>query len=313
MKEIKKISVSVKSGESGMMASSLGGLLKNDGSERSSRKGAVTIQGYEGSFHQEAARKFFGSDVSVIPCATFREVIKIGGNKKESDGAVMAIENSIAGSILPNYNLLQKSNLKIVGEVYLQIKQNLMVNPGVKLEDIKEVHSHTMALQQCYDFLDKYKWKLVESEDTALSAKLIHQHKSKHIAAIASKLAAELYNLHVIAPAIQTMKNNYTRFLILQREDMAAGIADANKASVNFVTDHSKGSLARVLSKISEGGINLSKLQSFPIPGSDFKYSFHADMEFETADQFHHVIEAIKPATVELKIYGVYKNGKSDK
>jgi prephenate dehydratase len=268
----------------------------------------VTIQGYEGSFHQEAARQFFGKEVEVIPCATFREVVKIGANKKESDGAVMAIENSIAGSILPNYNLLQKSNLKIVGEVYLQIKQNLLVNPGVKLEDIKEVHSHTMALQQCYDFLDKYKWKLVETDDTALSAKHINQHKSKHIAAIASKLAAELYSLDVLAPAIQTMKNNYTRFLILQREGVLSTITNANKASVNFVTDHSKGSLARVLTKIAEGGINLSKLQSFPIPGSDFKYSFHADMEFETIDQFQTVIEEIKPSTVELKIYGIYKN-----
>jgi prephenate dehydratase len=271
----------------------------------------VTIQGYEGSFHQEAARKFYGKTIEVIPCATFREVVKIGANKKESDGAVMAIENSIAGSILANYNLLKKSNLKIVGEVYLQIKQNLLVNHGVKLEDIKEVHSHTMALQQCYDFLDKYKWKLVETEDTALSAKHIQQHKSKHVAAIASKLAAELYNLNVIAPAIQTMKSNYTRFLILQREDVAPKIEVADKASVNFVTDHSKGSLARVLTQIAEGGINLSKLQSFPIPGSDFKYSFHADMEFENIEQFHKVIEAIKSATVELKIYGIYKNGKT--
>jgi prephenate dehydratase len=269
----------------------------------------VSIQGYEGSFHQEAARTFFGKQVEVIPCATFREVVKIAGNKKESDGAIMAIENSIAGSILPNYNLLQKSNLRITGEVYLQIKQNLLVNPGVKLEDIREVHSHTMALQQCYEFLDKYKWKLVETEDTALSAKHIHQHKSKHIAAIASKLAAELFQLDMIAPSIQTMKNNYTRFLVLQREDMAAPVTDADKASVNFHTDHSKGSLAKVLTKIAEGGINLSKLQSFPIPGSDFKYSFHADMEFDSAEQFNQVIEAIRPLTAELKVYGLYKNG----
>jgi len=269
----------------------------------------VSIQGYEGSFHQVAAQSFFGKQVEVIPCATFREVIKIAGNKKESDGAVMAIENSIAGSILPNYNLLQKSNLRITGEVYLQIKQNLLVNPGVKLEDIREVHSHTMALQQCYEFLDRYKWKLVETEDTALSAKHVRQHKSKHIAAIASKLAAELFQLDMIAPGIQTMKNNYTRFLVLQREDMAAPVTNADKASVNFHTDHSKGSLAKVLTKIAEGGINLSKLQSFPIPGSDFKYSFHADMEFDSADQFNQVIEAIRPLTAELKVYGLYKNG----
>ena len=269
----------------------------------------VSIQGYEGSFHQVAAQQFFGKNVQVLPCATFRDVIKIASNKKESDGGVMAIENSIAGSILANYNLLQKSNLKIIGEIYLQIKQNLLVNPGVKLEDIREVHSHTMALQQCYDFLDKYKWKLVETEDTALSAKHVHQHKSKHIAAIASKLAAELFQLEVLAPGIQTMKNNYTRFLMLQRQEVAQTVNDANKASVNFQTDHSKGSLAKVLTKIAEGGINLSKLQSFPIPGTDFKYSFHADMEFDSAEQFNKVIEVIKPLTAGLNIYGVYKKG----
>jgi len=269
----------------------------------------VSIQGYEGSFHQVAAQQFFGKNVQVLPCATFRDVIKIASNKKESEGGVMAIENSIAGSILANYNLLQKSNLKIIGEIYLHIKQNLLVNPGVKLEDIREVHSHTMALQQCYDFLDKYKWKLVETEDTALSAKQVHQHKSKHIAAIASKLAAELFQLEVLAPGIQTMKNNYTRFLMLQRQDIAQTVADANKASVNFQTDHSRGSLAKVLTKIAEGGINLSKLQSFPIPGSDFKYSFHADMEFDTIGQFENVVDQIRPLTEELKIYGVYRRG----
>src|SRR4029079_15057034 len=160
----------------------------------------VSIQGYEGSFHQVAAQQFFGKNVEVIPCSTVREVVIIAGNKKESDGGIMAIENSIAGSILPNYNLLQKSNLKIIGEIYLQIKQNLLVNPGVKLEDIREVHSHPMAIQQCFGFLDKYNWKLIETDDTALSAKHIHQHKSKHIAGIASKLAADLFDLDMIAP-----------------------------------------------------------------------------------------------------------------
>jgi prephenate dehydratase len=271
----------------------------------------VSIQGYEGSFHQQAAREFFGKDVEVIPCATFREVVKIASNKKESDGGVMAIENSIAGSILPNYNLLQKSNLKIVGEIYLHISQNLMVNPGVTLTDIREVHSHPMALQQCLEYLDKYDWKLVETEDTALSAKHIHQHHSKHIAAIASSLAAELFRLHMIAPNIQTMKNNYTRFLIIQREDAAVKVDNADKASLNFHTDHSRGSLARVLTKIADGGINLSKLQSFPIPGSDWEYSFHADMEFDSMEQFNSVIESIKPITADLKIYGVYRKGKT--
>jgi len=273
------------------------------------RRRGFAIQGYEGSFHQMAAQQFFGKQVEVIPCGTFREVVKLAASKKESDGGVMAIENSIAGSILPNYNLLQRSNLVIVGEVYLQIRQNLLVNPGVKLEDIREVHSHPMAIQQCFDFLDKYNWKLIETEDTALSAKQIHQHKSKHIAAIAAKLAAELFGLDVIAPNIHTLKNNYTRFLILKREEAALKINDANKASVSFHTDHSRGSLARVLTEIAEGGINLSKLQSFPIPDTDFKYSFHADMEFQTINQFQKVIEEIKPITENLKIYGIYKRG----
>jgi prephenate dehydratase len=271
----------------------------------------VSIQGYEGSFHQVAAQQFFGMGVEAIPCATFREVIKIASNKKESDGGVMAIENSIAGSILPNYNLLQRSNLVVVGEVYLQIKQNLLVNPGVALKDIREVHSHPMAIQQCLEYLDKFDWKLIETEDTALSARHIHQHHSKHVAAIASKLAAELFALNVIAPNIHTMKNNYTRFLIIQREEVAKKVENADKASVNFHTDHSRGSLARVLTKIAEGGINLSKLQSFPIPGSDWEYSFHADMEFDSMTQFNTVIESIRPITAGLKIYGVYKRGKT--
>ncbi|MEO7310260.1 MAG: prephenate dehydratase [Chitinophagaceae bacterium] len=269
----------------------------------------VSIQGHEGSFHQVAARQYFGEAVEALPCATFREVVKIAGSKKESDGGVMAIENSIAGSILPNYNLLQKAHLQVVGEVYLQIKQNLMVNPGVKLEDIREVHSHPMAILQCIDFLEKHNWKLIETEDTALSAKHVHQHKSKHIAAIAGELAADLFQLDMIAPNIHTLKNNYTRFLILQRPDKALPIENPDKASIVFNTDHSKGSLAKVLTKIADGGINLSKLQSMPIPGSDWRYSFHADMEIDGRAQFETVIEAITPLTEELKVLGVYQKG----
>jgi prephenate dehydratase len=258
-----------------------------------------------------AAQQFFGKDVEVIPCATFRDVVKIAGNKKESTGGVMAIENSIAGSILPNYNLLQKSGLKVVGEIYLTIKQNLLVNRGVQLTDIREVHSHPMALQQCLDFLDKYHWKLVETEDTALSARHISKTKSKHIAAIASKLAADLFGLEMIAPNIHTMKKNYTRFLVVQRVDAAEPVIDADKASINFHTDHSRGSLARVLTAIADNGINLSKLQSFPIPGSDWRYNFHADLEFESTGQLEQALDAIRPLTAELNVYGIYKKGKT--
>lgn len=273
-------------------------------------KKKIAIQGFEGSFHQAAARCFFGNDVEVICCSTFRDVIKIAGDKGSSDGGLMAIENSIAGSILPNYNLLQKSNLKIIGEVYLQIDQNLLVNPGVTLDDIREVHSHPMALLQCMDFLEKHNWKLIETEDTALSAQHIHQHKSKHIAAIAGELAAELFQLNMIAPNIHTQKNNYTRFWVLENADTAAEINGANKASLIFQTDHSKGSLAKVLTKISEGDVNLSKLQSMPIPGSDWKYAFHADCEFTSLEQLQNMLKSIKPFTADIKVYGVYKNGK---
>ncbi len=270
----------------------------------------VTIQGYEGSFHQVAARQFFGKDVDVITCATFRDVVRIGEDAKQSDGAVMAIENSIAGSILPNYNLLQKSKLQVIGEVYLSISQNLMVYPGVKLEDIKEVHSHPMAILQCLDYLEKQHWKLVESEDTALSAKLVRQHKSKHIAAIASKLAAQLYDLDMITPDIHTLKNNITRFLIMVPAKQKIEIADADKASIYFQTDHSKGILSKVLAKIAQGGANLSKLQSMPIPGSTFKYGFYADIEFDHRKQLDKLLADLKLMTNSFKVFGLYKKGK---
>jgi prephenate dehydratase len=272
----------------------------------------VSIQGYEGSFHQIAARNYLGNDVEVIPCATFSEVVKIASNNNLSDGGFMAIENSIAGSILANYSLLQKSNLKISGEIYLHINQNLMVNKGVSLQDIKEVHSHPMALLQCIDYLEKYpQWKLVETEDTALSAKYIHQHRHKHAAAVASTLAAELYNLDMIAPKIQTHKNNYTRFLFLQKNNSTEKNEQANKASVSFHTDHSKGALAKVLTKIASANINLSKLQSMPIPVKEWKYNFHADLEFETIKQFEKTIEKILPDIYNLKIFGIYTKGKT--
>jgi len=269
----------------------------------------VAIQGYEGSFHEEAVRIFFGEKTNILACARFQDVVKSAADPTLCDAALMAIENSIAGSILPNYSLLRQSDLVIVGEIYLQIRQNLVVNPGITLKDIKEVHSHPIAILQCMDFLNQYDWKLVETEDTALSAKHIHQRKSKHIAGIASSLAASLFQLEMLAPDIHTMKNNYTRFLVLYRKENAEIVKDANKASVTFQTDHSRGSLAKVLTLIAEAGINLSKLQSYPIPGSDWKYSFHADMEFENTREFDHVIRMIQPAISELKIYGVYRKG----
>lgn len=269
----------------------------------------VSIQGYPGSFHHVAVRHFFGKTAAVLPCATFSDAVNATAREKKAEVTMMAIENSIAGSILPNYSLLHGSGLRIAGEIYLQVRQQLLVNPGVKLEDIREVHSHTMALQQCYAFLDQYRWKLVETEDTALSAKLLRRHRSRHIAAIAGRLAAELYGLKVIAPDIHSLKNNYTRFLVLQQENTVKAQGGPDKASVRFHTDHTRGSLAKVLTAIASGGINLSKLQSMPLPGTAFKYSFHADMEFNSLQQFETVMATIRPITEELHIYGIYKKG----
>jgi prephenate dehydratase len=212
---------------------------------------------------------------------------------------------------MPNYNLLQKSNLSVIGEVYLQIDQHLMVNPDVELDQIKEVHSHPMALQQCLGYLNQYPWKLIESEDTALSAKQLMLKKSKHTAAIAGKLAAELFGLKIITPNIHDVKNNYTRFLILSRTPEV--IAGANKASLNFHTDHAKGRLAEVLTLIAGEDINLSKLQSFPIAGSQFKYGFHADLEFEDIEQFNSLLKKLDKSTEYLKVLGIYKKGKYKK
>lgn len=269
----------------------------------------IAIQGFEGSFHQEAVRRYFGRKTAVVCCASFPELIQKAENPKESAGGLMAIENSIAGSILPNYNLLQKSALIITGEIYLQIQQQLLVNPGVRLQDIREVHSHPMAIQQCMTFLKNHPWKLVETEDTALSAAHIHQRRSKHIAAIAGKTAAEIYQLEIAAPNIHTLKNNYTRFLVLKRQNDVWDIPEATKASVQFHTDHTRGSLARVLTTVAAAGINLSKLQSMPIAGTRFKYSFHADMEFDHTDQLKKVLKKIQQQTEALRILGIYKNG----
>ncbi|MEC5146687.1 prephenate dehydratase [Chitinophaga sp. 212800010-3] len=271
----------------------------------------IAIQGFEGSFHQVAAQGYFGKQTEVECCASFAELVKKVKQQPDVDAGIMAIENSIAGSILPNYTLIKNSGLHITGELYLQINQHLMVLPGQTLEDIREVHSHPMALLQCMDFLEKYPHiKLVETEDTALSAKHVRQKKLKSTAAIAGKLAAEIFELDIIAPNIHTVKNNYTRFLAVSRTPVAAP-EDANKASVYFQTSHDRGCLAKVLTKIADAGINLSKLQSFPIPAKEWNYYFHADMEFDNTAHFEKALAKIEPLTEHLKVLGIYKKGKT--
>lgn len=270
----------------------------------------IAIQGFNGSFHEVAARKFWSSDIEIIPCATFREVFRHAANPEVCEGAVVAIENSIAGSILPNYNLLKQSDLVVTGEVFLEIRQQLIVLEGTRFEDIREIHSHPMAILQCLDFIDQQPhWKVVEAEDTALSAARIAQNRLGHVAAIASERAASIYGLHCIRKDIQTMKNNYTRFLILERPHSALTPQIANKASIYFDVRNEVGGLMRVLQILAEYGLNLSKLQSFPIPGSSWLYGFHADIEFSDPGTLEEALGHIDRYTREVRVYGQYAKG----
>lgn len=269
----------------------------------------IAIQGFEGSFHQFAAKQYFGEKTQVLCCSTFRELIEKAQNAKFADAGLMAIENSIAGSILPNYTLLKNSQLEVTGEIYLQIKQQFIANKGVNLKDIKEVHSHPIAILQCWDFLEQHHWKIVETEDTALSIKKISENKSTHIAGIAGKMAADIYDMKILAKDINSMKENFTRFLVLERKKKRALNPKANKASISFELENRHGSLAQVLTRIHYHGINLTKLQSFPVPGSKWHYYFHSDMEFEKIQILHQTLEDIKSVTKNIQIYGIYQKG----
>ena len=265
----------------------------------------IAIQGYEGCFHHIAANDYFGRDISIMPQDTFRGVAA-AVKRGEADMGMMAIENSIAGSIIANYSILQDAKLQVAGEIYLPIKQNLMVLPDVELEDIREVESHPMALLQCIDYLDSRPWKLVESEDTALSARHIAEKGLRHTAAIVSELAAEMFGLKIIAPEINTIKSNYTRFMVLKRHDHNID-PHADKASLYFKTDHREGSLLRTLSQLQ--GINLSKLQSYPIPSEPWHYLFHIDLEFGCLDDYIRNLDRLQEAAEEVHVYGVYRSG----
>lgn len=265
----------------------------------------IAIQGYEGCFHHIAANEYFGRDIDIMPQDTFRGVAA-AVKRGEADMGMMAIENSIAGSIIANYSILQDANLQVAGEIYLPIKQNLMVLPDVGLDDIREVESHPMALLQCIDYLDVHPWKLIESEDTALSARHIAEKGLRHTAAVASELAAEMFGLKIIAPEINTIKSNYTRFMVLKRHDHNID-PQADKASLYFKTDHREGSLLRALSQLQ--GINLSKLQSYPIPSEPWHYLFHIDLEFGCLDDYIRNLDRLQAAAEEVHVYGVYRSG----
>lgn len=268
----------------------------------------IAIQGIKGSFHYQAAQEYFGNQITIMECNSFDKVAQ-SLLKNEADLGVMAIENSIAGSILPNYALIDRLKLNIMGEHYIDIQQNLMALSGQDLNDLKEVHSHPMALLQCKQFFENYPHiKLVEDTDTASTAQRIHQKKLLGIGAIGSKSAAELYNLEIIRHSIQTMKVNATRFVILTTKEEKIDRNQVNKASLKFQVHHKRGSLATVLNVISDCQINMTKIQSLPVIETPWKYAFFVDIVFENYEDFEKAQKLLSIMAEDFKVLGIYKN-----
>jgi prephenate dehydratase len=273
-------------------------------------EGKVAIQGIKGSFHHQVASEYFGEYVNVCECLSFD---KLADNLKQKNAhiGVMAIENSIAGSIIPNYAIIDSNNLRIIGEYYLNIHHNLMALPGQSIADIKEVHSHPMALLQCKDFFRKYSHiKLVEDVDTAETAQRIQDKKLKNIAAIASNVAAKLYKLDILFPEIQSIKNNVTRFVIVKTNNSIIPEEEINKASLKFQLDHKRGSLAAVLNALSDCRLSLTKIQSLPKIDTPWKYSFFVDVTFQSYAHFQKAKAIINIMADHFKVLGEYKNGR---
>jgi len=273
----------------------------------------VAIQGIAGSFHDIAEQCYFGKDeVEVVPCSTFKELFACLKENGSMVG-IIAIENTIAGSLLPNYNLLRESWLTIIGEHKLRIKHNLVALPGQKIEDIKEVHSHYMALLQCEDFLEENpQIKHVEAEDTAAEGLRIAQEQATGRAAITSRYAAELFGLEILAKGIETNKHNFTRFLVIGNElmrDKLVGDKERNKASLVFSLPHEEGSLSKVLTILSFYNINLTKIQSLPVMGQEWEYLFYIDVKFNDFVRYRQSLDAILPLTKNMRILGEYAEG----
>lgn len=271
----------------------------------------VAIQGVKGSFHDIVSKEFFDKPVTIIECMTFDRVVD-ALLKEECDAAIMALENSIAGSIIPNYALIDDHELHIVGEHYLDIQHNLMVLPSQSIADIKEVYSHPMALLQCKEFFKDYPHiKLVEDKDTAEVAERIRAEELNNIGAIASVLAAEIFELDILAHSIQTIKHNETRFVIVKRTNSEVQENEINKASIKFEADHKRGSLATILNVMSDCNLNLTKIQSLPIIKTPWKYAFFVDVTFETFEDFKKAKSLIEIMSPSFKLLGEYKNAKS--
>ena len=270
----------------------------------------IAIQGAEGSNHHKVARDFYGDNIQLKECMSFDALVAHLLEGSATDG-VMAIENTIAGSIIPNYALIDSNNLHIVGEEYLNIHHHLMALPGQTIKSIKEVWSHPMALLQCKEFFKKYPHiKLVEDVDTAEVAKRIAKENIKGIAAIAPKIAAEIFGLQVLEDDIQTIKDNSTRFVIVQTKLPTHSIEGINKASLKFELSHKRGSLAAVLNVLSDCKMNLTKIQSLPVIQTPWKYSFFVDITFDDYTEYQKLVKIIDIMAEDFKILGTYKNGR---
>ena len=268
----------------------------------------IAIQGIRGSNHHQVAREYFGEDIDLVECLSFHSLVDqlLAG---KADKGVMAIENSIAGSIIPNYALVYENHLHIIGEHYLNIHHHLMGLRGQTLSDIREVRSHPMALLQCREFLKTQpQITMVEDVDTAETAKRIQERQWAGVGAIAPKAAAELYDLEIITSDIQTIKNNATRFIIVKTTNKELPREEINKASLRFLTDHKRGSLATVLNVMSDCNLNLTKIQSLPVIETPWKYAFFVDVTFEAYEHFDKAKSLLTIMSEDFRVLGEYKN-----
>lgn len=268
----------------------------------------IAIQGEKGSFHEVAARQYFRNEnIEIEPCSTF-DLTLMAVKDNLADFAMMAIENARSGSILSNYTLIRESGMKILGEHNLRIRQNLMALPGQSVQEIREIRSHPIALNQCMTYLSRLNGvTLIETDDTAGSARFIRENRLNGVAAISSAISAEMYGLEIIAPGIETYKKNYTRFLMLG--DKKYSNKDGNKVSISFCTGHKPGSLASVLVRLAELDINLSKIQSVPRLNGDWEYMFYADLELNPDHDIDLIRDILENYALELEILGIYNKG----
>ena len=266
----------------------------------------VAIQGYQGCFHEQAARLFYASDLEVVECDTFKGLFE-ALDEGTADAAAMAIENTVSGGLIHNFELLRSQSRQVKGEVYIRIQQNLMALPGQRLEDIREVRTHYMAINQTRPWFEQNApWiRLTESEDTAKSAAQVASDGLRGVGAVASTLAADLYGLQILAPGIETYKQNFTRFLIID-ESLEVPEARRDKAILCFTLPHKPGSLAQILTILSFYDMNLTRIQSLPIPGREWQYFFYADIKFADYARYQLALQAVRPLIEDFQILGEY-------